>query len=77
MKSKKYMNLDEYDSRIALYSDEAFQHGITFNAKFIGSCEVPRPNSRVEIVAAMRRIRYEFKSKSIKKKKVTLTVSVE
>ncbi|KAK1124013.1 hypothetical protein K0M31_007042 [Melipona bicolor] len=39
--------------------------------------EVPRPTSRVEIVAAMRRIRYEFKAKGIKKKKVTLEVSVD
>lgn len=30
---KSYINLDEYDSRITLYSEEAFQHGITFNAK--------------------------------------------
>jgi hypothetical protein len=35
MKIRKaaYMNLDEYDSRIALFSEEAFQHGIHFNAK--------------------------------------------
>ncbi|XP_076677376.1 carboxyl-terminal PDZ ligand of neuronal nitric oxide synthase protein isoform X3 [Andrena cerasifolii] len=45
--------------------------------QFIGSMEVPRPTSRVEIVAAMRRIRYEFKAKGIKKKKVTLEVSVD
>ncbi|XP_015792288.1 myosin-G heavy chain [Tetranychus urticae] len=77
MPSRKYIYLDEYDSRIALYSDEAFQHGITFNAKFIGVCEVPRPNSRVEIVAAMRRIRHEFKSKAIKKRKVTIEISLE
>ncbi|XP_053202179.1 carboxyl-terminal PDZ ligand of neuronal nitric oxide synthase protein-like isoform X2 [Panonychus citri] len=77
MPSRKYIYLDEYDSRIALYSDEAFQHGITFNAKFIGVCEVPRPNSRVEIVAAMRRIRHEFKSKAIKKRKVTIDISLE
>ena len=45
--------------------------------QFIGSCEVPRPNSRVEIVAAMRKIRYDFKAKSIKKRKVSMSVSVE
>ncbi|KAL1456980.1 hypothetical protein WDU94_001660 [Cyamophila willieti] len=44
---------------------------------YIGTLDVPRPTSRVEIVAAMRRIRYEFKAKGIKKKKVTLEVSVE
>ncbi|NWI96332.1 CAPON protein, partial [Pitta sordida] len=55
----------------------AFQHGIHFQAKYIGSLDVPRPNSRVEIVAAMRRIRYEFKAKNIKKKKVSIIVSVD
>ncbi|GFN82652.1 carboxyl-terminal pdz ligand of neuronal nitric oxide synthase protein-like [Plakobranchus ocellatus] len=44
---------------------------------YIGTLDVPRPSSRVEIVAAMRRIRYEFKAKAIKKKKVILTVSVD
>uniref|UniRef100_A0A8D8QK65 Carboxyl-terminal PDZ ligand of neuronal nitric oxide synthase protein n=2 Tax=Cacopsylla melanoneura TaxID=428564 RepID=A0A8D8QK65_9HEMI len=68
---------DEYDTRIPMHSEEAFEHGITFQAKYIGTLDVPRPTSRVEIVAAMRRIRYEFKAKGIKKKKVTLEVSVE
>lgn len=80
MPSKKQYNLvsdDAYDSRVPLHSEEAFQHGISFNAKYIGTLEVPRPSSRVEIVAAMRRIRYEFKAKSIKKKKVTITISVD
>ncbi|XP_077505835.1 carboxyl-terminal PDZ ligand of neuronal nitric oxide synthase protein-like isoform X1 [Amblyomma americanum] len=80
MPSKKQYNLvsdDAYDSRIPLHSEEAFQHGISFNAKYIGTMDVPRPSSRVEIVAAMRRIRYEFKAKSIKKKKVTITISVD
>ncbi|KGL72432.1 Carboxyl-terminal PDZ ligand of neuronal nitric oxide synthase protein, partial [Tinamus guttatus] len=45
--------------------------------QYIGSLDVPRPNSRVEIVTAMRRIRYEFKAKNIKKKKVSLIVSVD
>ncbi|POI35294.1 hypothetical protein CIB84_000954, partial [Bambusicola thoracicus] len=70
---------------------------------YIGSLDVPRPSSRVEIVAAMRRIRstdnaaqfqlpsqshlssnlclsshqYEFKAKNIKKKKVSIIVSVD
>uniref|UniRef100_A0A4W5NMM5 Carboxyl-terminal PDZ ligand of neuronal nitric oxide synthase protein n=1 Tax=Hucho hucho TaxID=62062 RepID=A0A4W5NMM5_9TELE len=45
--------------------------------RYIGSLDVARPNSRVEIVAAMRRIRYEFKVKNIKKKKVNIIVSVD
>ncbi|KAF7284669.1 hypothetical protein GWI33_021853 [Rhynchophorus ferrugineus] len=60
MPSKKQYDLvqnDEYDTRIPLHPEEAFHHGITFQAKFIGSLDVPRPTSRVEIVAAMRRIR--------------------
>ncbi|CAH2316640.1 carboxyl-terminal PDZ ligand of neuronal nitric oxide synthase -like [Pelobates cultripes] len=68
---------DGCDSRVPLHNEEAFQHGIHFQAKYIGSLDVPRPNSRVEIVAAMRRIRYEFKAKNIKKKKVSITVSVD
>lgn len=80
MPSKKQYNLvpnDDGDTRIPLHSDEAFQHGITFQAKYIGSMDVPRPSSRVEIVAAMRRIRYEYKAKGVKKKKVLLEVSVD
>uniref|UniRef100_UPI0035900990 carboxyl-terminal PDZ ligand of neuronal nitric oxide synthase protein isoform X5 n=1 Tax=Myxine glutinosa TaxID=7769 RepID=UPI0035900990 len=68
---------DDKDIKVPLHNDEAFQHGVCFQAKYIGSLDVPRPNSRVEIVAAMRRIRYEFKAKNIKKKKVDLAVSVE
>ncbi|CAL4079668.1 unnamed protein product, partial [Meganyctiphanes norvegica] len=80
MPSKKQYNLvtnDDYDSRIPLHPEEAFNHGIKFNVKYIGTLDVPRPTSRVEIVAAMRRIRYEFKAKGIKKKKTTLEVSVD
>ncbi|CAM4569665.1 carboxyl-terminal PDZ ligand of neuronal nitric oxide synthase protein-like isoform X1 [Lepidochelys kempii] len=68
---------DGCDSRVPLHNEDAFQHGIHFQAKYIGSLDVPRPNSRVEIVAAMRRIRYEFKAKNIKKKKVSIIVSVD
>ncbi|KAM7368778.1 hypothetical protein PAMP_013085 [Pampus punctatissimus] len=68
---------DVADSRVPLYNEEAYQHGISFQAKYVGSLDVPRPNSRMEIVAAMRRIRYEFKAKNIKKKKVSIVVSVD
>ncbi|XP_061459624.1 carboxyl-terminal PDZ ligand of neuronal nitric oxide synthase protein-like [Rhineura floridana] len=79
VKLKNRYNLvdDAGDSRVPLHNEEAFQHGIHFQAKYIGSLDVPRPNSRVEIVAAMRRIRYEFKAKNIKKKKVSIIVSVD
>ncbi|KAM3825303.1 carboxyl-terminal PDZ ligand of neuronal nitric oxide synthase protein-like [Vipera latastei] len=68
---------DVGDARVPLHNEEAFQHGIHFQAKYIGSLDVPRPNSRMEIVAAMRRIRYEFKAKNVKKRKVNLVVSVD
>uniref|UniRef100_A0A8C9WGL3 Carboxyl-terminal PDZ ligand of neuronal nitric oxide synthase protein n=1 Tax=Scleropages formosus TaxID=113540 RepID=A0A8C9WGL3_SCLFO len=68
---------DLADSRVPLHNEEAYRHGIHFQAKYVGSLDVPRPNSRMEIVAAMRRIRYEFKAKNIKKKKVSLVVSVD
>lgn len=68
---------DLADSRIPLHNEEAYQHGIHFQAKYVGSLDVPRPNSRMEIVASMRRIRYEFKAKNIKKKKVSIAVSVD
>nr|XP_019958124.1 PREDICTED: carboxyl-terminal PDZ ligand of neuronal nitric oxide synthase protein-like isoform X1 [Paralichthys olivaceus] len=79
MPGKTKYNLvdDGHDLRIPLHNEEAFQHGINFEAKYIGSLDVARPGSRVEIVAAMRRIRYEFKVKNIKKKKVHITVSVD
>nr|AKH45452.1 nitric oxide synthase 1 adaptor protein isoform d [Rattus norvegicus] len=79
MPSKTKYNLvdDGHDLRIPLHNEDAFQHGISFEAKYVESLDVPRPNSRVEIVAAMRRIRYEFKAKNIKKKKVSIMVSVD
>ncbi|KAA0712975.1 PDZ ligand of neuronal nitric oxide synthase protein C-terminal [Triplophysa tibetana] len=79
MPAKTKYNLvdDGHDLRIPLHNEDAFQHGINFEAKYIGSLDVARPNSRVEIVAAMRRIRYEFKVKNIKKKKVNIFVSVD
>ncbi|CAB1424739.1 unnamed protein product [Pleuronectes platessa] len=59
MPGKTKYNLvdDGHDLRIPLHNEEAFQCGINFEAKYIGSLDVARPGSRVEIVAAMRRIR--------------------
>ncbi|XP_077450919.1 uncharacterized protein LOC144069401 isoform X3 [Stigmatopora argus] len=52
-KSKYNLVDDGHDLRIPLHNEEAFQHGINFEAK------------------------YEFKVKNIKKKKVSIMVSVE
>ncbi|VDN12194.1 unnamed protein product [Dibothriocephalus latus] len=45
--------------------------------QFIGTMEVPRPQNRLEIVSSMRRIRYEFKAKGVKKQKVLIKVSAD
>ncbi|CAB3400837.1 unnamed protein product [Caenorhabditis bovis] len=68
---------DVYDCRIPLHNELAYQHGIHFEAKYVGSMEIPRPGTRIEIVAAMRRVRYEFKARGIKKRPVDITVSVD
>ncbi|KAJ8011215.1 hypothetical protein DPEC_G00055850 [Dallia pectoralis] len=68
---------DAQDLRTPMHNEEALQHGVCFEAKYIGSLEVGRPGSRMEIVATMRRIRYEFKLKNIKKKKVNIVVSAD
>ncbi|XP_018532792.1 carboxyl-terminal PDZ ligand of neuronal nitric oxide synthase protein [Lates calcarifer] len=74
----KYNLVDDvHDLRIPMHNEEVFKHGVCFEAKYIGSLEVGRPGSRMEIVAAMRRIRYEFKLKNIKKKKVNIVVSTD
>ncbi|XP_065359336.1 capon-like protein isoform X3 [Calliphora vicina] len=67
---------DDQDLRVPLHADQAFLNGITFQAKFVGWEEVPRPNTRAEIVQAMRRIRYECKVQNLKKRKVTIHISV-
>ncbi|XP_059217260.1 capon-like protein isoform X4 [Stomoxys calcitrans] len=67
---------DDQDLRVPLHAEQAFFNGITFQAKFVGWEEVPRPNTRAEIVQAMRRIRYECKVQNLKKRKVTIHVSV-
>ncbi|KAL3307997.1 hypothetical protein Ciccas_013478 [Cichlidogyrus casuarinus] len=68
---------DTLDTKVPVYSDEIFLRGIYFCAKFIGSTDVPRPQNRLEIVTAMRRIRYEYKAKGASKKKVVIRVAAE
>ncbi|XP_030630663.1 carboxyl-terminal PDZ ligand of neuronal nitric oxide synthase protein [Chanos chanos] len=76
-KTKYNLVDDAHDLKIPVHNEEAFQHGVRFEVKFIGSVDIVRPKSRMEIVAAMRRIRSEFKIKKIKKRKVNLIVSVD
>ncbi|XP_037401010.1 carboxyl-terminal PDZ ligand of neuronal nitric oxide synthase protein isoform X2 [Pygocentrus nattereri] len=79
MPEKTKYNLvdDTLDPRVPVDNDDIFQYGITFDVKFVGSLDVVRPKSRLEILAAMRRIRYEFKVKNIKKTKVSLVIAVD
>lgn len=67
---------DQKDLRIPVQNDDVFKHGIVFKSKYIGTQEITRPSSRVEIVSAMRRIRYEYKYRNIKKRKVNVEISV-
>ena len=68
---------DVHDTRIPLYNEEAFRYGILFKAKFIGSLEINRPSNKLDIITAMRRIRYEFKVKGIKKARCHLYMSLD
>eukprot|EP00794_Sanderia_malayensis_P015980 gene15980-17590_t len=74
---REYQNVeDKQDLRIPVQNEDAFKHGIVFKAKYIGTQEITRPSNRVEIVSAMRRIRYEYKYRNIKKRKVNLDISI-
>lgn len=74
----KYNFVDDgYDLWIFLYNEDVFQYGICFEVKYVGSLDVLRFNSRVEIVVVMCWIWYEFKVKNIKKKKVSIMVLVD
>jgi len=71
------VNDDCLDSQIPVHPEEAFDHGIRFEARYVGSLEVPKPTSRVEIVAAMRRVRIHFKAQNIPKRNIFVEVSTE
>ncbi|XP_046845357.1 carboxyl-terminal PDZ ligand of neuronal nitric oxide synthase protein-like isoform X2 [Xenia sp. Carnegie-2017] len=64
-------------SKVPIFDREAFQAGITFKAKYVGTLEITRPTCRSEIVTAMRKVRYEFKIKAIEKRRIFLTISVD
>uniref|UniRef100_A0A915ISX9 Uncharacterized protein n=1 Tax=Romanomermis culicivorax TaxID=13658 RepID=A0A915ISX9_ROMCU len=66
---------DLYDICVPIHNDLAFDHGIRFRAKFIGSLIIPRPTSRIEIVSAMRKVRKEFKLNCVEKRKVDIEIN--
>ncbi|KAK3735233.1 hypothetical protein QZH41_008426 [Actinostola sp. cb2023] len=68
---------ETYDSKVPVHNEAAFEHGIRFQVKYIGSKEIPKPSSRAEIVASMRRIRYDNKIHGIKKQVATIVVGIE
>ncbi|KAI7693218.1 hypothetical protein SSS_02011 [Sarcoptes scabiei] len=78
-KRNRYSTLEDaiFDSRIPLRSEEEFKNGIQFRAKLVGWGIVPRPNSRMEIVASMRRIRTDCRMRKEKKRKILLTISYD
>ena len=68
---------DTNDTRVPLHNEEAFQHGLKFKAKYIGNLEIARPTSKVDIITAMRRIRYEYKVKGVKKQRCVIDISTQ
>lgn len=67
---------EAYDSKSPVQNEDAFEHGITFKVKYIGTKDIHKPSSRAEIVSSMRRIRYEHKVYGTKKERTELIVSV-
>lgn len=67
---------EAYDNKSPVHNEDAFEHGITFKVKYIGTKDIHKPGSRAEIVSSMRRIRYEHKVYGCKKEKTELTVAV-
>ncbi|KXJ09192.1 Dystrophin-like protein 1 [Exaiptasia diaphana] len=68
---------ETYDSKVPVHNEAAFEHGIRFQVKYIGTREIPKPSSRAEIVASMRRIRYDNKIQGTKKQVATIVVGLE
>lgn len=54
-----------YHAKPNLWTGDLIFHLVCFDFQYIGSLDVARPNSRVEIVAAMRRIRVSFYGTSL------------
>lgn len=79
LRRNRYLTLEDalFDSRIPLRTEEEFRMGITFIVKLVGCGKIPRPNSRMEIVHAMRRIRSDCRLRKDKKRKTIMTVSDE
>jgi len=68
---------NENDKVLPIHCEEVFHQGIKFKTKFIGSLVVPRPTKRMEIVVAMRQVRYNTKAKQTSKVKCITTITVD
>ena len=65
------------DDQVWQHSDEEFQTGIPYKARFIGTLEINKPNNKADIILAMRRTRQEFRERRVKKIRVFLIISIE
>ncbi|KAI6657409.1 Carboxyl-terminal PDZ ligand of neuronal nitric oxide synthase protein-like [Oopsacas minuta] len=65
------------DDQVWQHSDEEFQTGIPYKARFIGTLEINKPNNKADIILAMRRTRQEFRERRVKKIRVLLIISIE
>ena len=65
------------DDQVWQHSDEEFQIGIPYKARFIGTLEINKPNNKADIILAMRRTRQEFRERRVKKIRVLLIISID
>ena len=65
------------DDQVWQHSDEEFQTGIPYKARFIGTLEINKPSNKTDIILAMRRTRQEFRQRRVKKMRVFLIISIE
>ncbi|KAI3384637.1 hypothetical protein SNEBB_009384 [Seison nebaliae] len=79
LKESKYLRkykLFDYDA--LLYQQIHYLNNYShFFLKYIGCMEVNRPVARLEIVSAMRRIRYDYKMQNVKKKKIKMVIAID
>ncbi|XP_031553073.1 carboxyl-terminal PDZ ligand of neuronal nitric oxide synthase protein-like isoform X2 [Actinia tenebrosa] len=68
---------ETFDSKVPVHNEAAFEHGIRFKVKYIGTKEISKPSSRAEIVASMRRIRYDYKLQGIKKQIAIIEIGLD
>ncbi|KAF6033565.1 hypothetical protein EB796_008128 [Bugula neritina] len=73
---KKKRSLRSKSSLAEQPTDEDYKLGVGYPCKYIGSMSLMRPSTRNQILGAMRRVRFEYKARNTKKKKVVMYIGV-